>query len=129
MQRAPAYRDVVADVSAYLVARRSAASAAGVAPERLWLDPGLGFGKTFEHNLALLAALERFVALGPVLLGASRKSFLGALTGQLPAERLIGSLACAARAAQAGVAAVRVHDVKETHEMLAVLGRIGPMNK
>jgi dihydropteroate synthase len=129
MQRAPAYRDVVADVEAYLVARRGAATGAGVEPGRLWLDPGIGFGKTLEHNLALLAGLERFVALGPVLLGASRKSFLGALTGRLPAERLMGSLACAARAAQAGVAAVRVHDVRETREMLTVLGRIGPMNK
>jgi dihydropteroate synthase len=129
MQRAPAYRDVVAEVEAHLLARRRAATEAGVAPERLWLDPGIGFGKTLEHNLALFGALERFAALGPVLLGASRKSFLGALTGRLPAERLIGSLACVARAAQAGVAAVRVHDVAETRELLAVLGRIGPMNK
>lgn len=129
MQRSPTYQDVVADVAAYLVERRAAATRAGVLPERLWLDPGIGFGKTLEHNLALLSALERFTALGPILLGASRKSFLGALTGRLPADRVIGSLACVARATQAGVAAVRVHDVKETREMLAVLGRIGPMNK
>jgi dihydropteroate synthase len=100
-----------------------------VRPELLWVDPGIGFGKALEHNLALLLGLERFTALGPVLLGASRKSFLGALTGRLPAERLIGSLACVARGAQAGVAAVRVHDVRETRELLAVLRRIGPMNK
>jgi dihydropteroate synthase len=129
MQRAPAYGDVVAEVATYLAARRAAATRAGVRPERLWLDPGIGFGKALEHNLALLSGLERFAALGPVLLGASRKSFLGALTGRLPAERVIGSLACVARGAQAGVAAVRVHDVKETKELLAVLGRIGPMNK
>jgi dihydropteroate synthase len=126
MQRAPAYADVVGEVSAFLVERRAATLAAGVPPERVWLDPGIGFGKTLEHNLALLGSLERFAALGPVLLGASRKSFLGALTGRLPAERLLGSLACAARAAQAGVAAVRVHDVAATRELLDVLARVGP---
>jgi dihydropteroate synthase len=129
MQRAPEYADVVGEVEAHLAARHAAAARAGVAPERVLLDPGIGFGKTLDHNLALLSALERFTALGPVLLGASRKSFLGALTGRLPHERVIGSLACVARATQAGVAAVRVHDVNETREMLAVLGRIGPMNK
>lgn len=126
MQRAPTYDDVTAEVLASLAERRAAACAAGVPAARIWVDPGLGFGKTLEHNLALLRALERFTALGPVLVGASRKSFLGALTGRLPSERLLGSLACVARAAQAGVAAVRVHDVAATRELLVVLGRISP---
>jgi dihydropteroate synthase len=126
MQRSPAYADVQGEVARYLESRRAAALEAGVPPGRLWLDPGLGFGKTLEHNLALLQGLERLTALGPVLLGASRKSFLGALTGRLPAERLVGSLACAARAAQAGAAAVRVHDVGPTRELFAVLSRVMP---
>ena len=127
MQRAPSYGDVVAEVAAFLEQRLGAARSAGIAAERLWIDPGLGFGKTLEHNVALLAGLERFVAQGRVLLGASRKSFLGALTGRLAPERLLGSLACAARAAQAGVAAVRVHDVAPTRELLEVLSRIAPV--
>lgn len=126
MQRAPAYGDVLAEVAAFLAARRDAALACGVARERIWVDPGIGFGKTLEHNLALLQGLERLSAVGPVLLGASRKSFLGALTGRPAPERLLGSLACAARAAAAGVAAVRVHDVAATRELLDVLARISP---
>ncbi|MFM8980779.1 MAG: dihydropteroate synthase [Planctomycetia bacterium] len=126
MQRAPEYGDVLAEVAAFLSARRAAALAAGVSRERLWVDPGIGFGKTLEHNLALLQGLERLEAVGPVLLGASRKSFLGALTGRPAPERLLGSLACAARAAAAGVAAVRVHDVAATRELLDVLCRISP---
>ena len=126
MQRAPAYRDVVAEVLAHLEARRGAAEAAGVSRARIWIDPGIGFGKTLEHNLALFQALERFTAAGPVLLGASRKSFLGALTGRGAPERLLGSLATAARALQAGVAALRVHDVAATRELLEVLSRITP---
>lgn len=126
MQRAPAYVDVVAEVLTFLDERRRTALDAGVSASRLWLDPGIGFGKTLEHNLALLQSLERFVALGSVLLGASRKSFLGTLTGRLPEERLVGSLAAAARGAEAGVAALRVHDVAATRELLAVLARIAP---
>ncbi|MCC7139939.1 MAG: dihydropteroate synthase [Planctomycetes bacterium] len=127
MQRAPRYGDVVEEVLAHLVARADAAQAAGVPPERIWVDPGIGFGKTFAHNEALLRALERFVATGrPVLLGASRKAFLGAITGRPVLERLAGSLACAARAAQAGVRAVRVHDVAATVDLLAVLDRVAP---
>jgi dihydropteroate synthase len=126
MQRAPEYRDVVAEVRAFLADRRDAALAAGVDPTRVWVDPGIGFGKTLEHNLALLQGLESFTSLGPVRGGASRKSFLGALTGRPAPERLLGSLACAARAHHAGVAAVRVHDVAETVELLKVLQRISP---
>ena len=126
MQRAPAYRDVLAEVEAFLLERRAAAEAAGVRRERVLLDPGLGFGKTLEHNLALLAGLERLTAHGPLLLGASRKSFLGSLTGRLPADRLVGSLAAAARGCFAGVTDLRVHDVAETAELLRVLARISP---
>lgn len=126
MQAAPHYDDVLADVAAHLVARRDAAADAGVPPERIWIDPGIGFGKTLEHNLTLLRNLEAFVRLGtPVLLGASRKSFLGRLTDRPePGERLAGSLACALRALEAGVRAVRVHDVRETREILDVFTRI-----
>ena len=91
------------------------------------MDPGIGFGKTLEHNLEILRSLERFVADGiPVLLGASRKSFLGRLTGREVTGRLAGSLACVARARQAGVRAVRVHDVRESVDLLRVLESTAP---
>jgi dihydropteroate synthase len=128
MQDAPRYDDVVAEVEAFLLARALTAMAAGVARERIWLDPGIGFGKTPAHNLALLAALPRFVALGyPVLLGASRKRFIAALDplGAEADARLGGSLAAHLHGAAAGVAAVRVHDVRETVQALAVWGAIG----
>jgi len=126
MQAAPTYEDVTAEVAAYLESRAAAAVAAGVDGARLWIDPGIGFGKSLDHNLTLLRDLERFVGLGrPVLLGASRKSFLGTLTGRSePAERLAGSLACALRGLEAGVDAVRVHDVRETRELLDVFTQI-----
>jgi dihydropteroate synthase len=127
MQDDPRYDDVVAEVTAWLAQRARAAADAGVPPERTWIDPGIGFGKTAEHNETLLRGLDALVATGlPVLLGASRKSFLGRITGRPPPERLAGSLACAARAHQAGVAAVRVHDVAATVDLLDVLSRIGP---
>jgi len=123
MQTAPRYDDVAGEVEAFLLARAEAAMAAGVAREKIWLDPGVGFGKTLEHNLALLRALPRLVALGfPVLLGASRKRFIAAIdrTANDPADRLGGSLAVALEGARAGVAAIRVHDVAETRQALAV---------
>jgi dihydropteroate synthase len=123
MQAAPHYDDVVAEVAAFLAARAEAAMAAGVAREKIWLDPGIGFGKHMtRHNLPLLAGLDRIVALGfPVLLGASRKRFIGALDGDAPADaRLGGSIAAALAGAAAGVAAVRVHDVRETVQALSV---------
>jgi dihydropteroate synthase len=127
MQDDPRYDDVVAEVEAFLLARAEAAMAAGVDRARIWLDPGIGFGKTPAHNLALLAALPRFVALGfPVLLGASRKRFIASLdplAGEA-AGRLGGSLAAALAGALAGVAAVRVHDVRETVQALAVQAAI-----
>lgn len=115
------YDDVVQEVCAYLAGRAAAAVAAGVAPAKVWLDPGLGFAKTADHSLALMSALERVVALGfPVVLGASRKSFLRAVDPAAASadQRLGGSLAAAIRGAEAGVAVVRVHDVAETRQAL-----------
>ena len=126
MQAAPAYEDVVAEVAAALETRAAAAVAAGISADRIWIDPGIGFGKTLAHNLALLRALESLVGRGrPVLLGASRKSFLGTLTGaSVPDRRLAGSLACVVRALEAGVAAVRVHDVAASRDILRVFTSI-----
>jgi len=127
MQQAPRYDDVVAEVSEFLLQRASAAMAGGVTRDRIWLDPGIGFGKTLTHNLALLAHLDRIVALGfPVLLGASRKGLIQALDpmATAPADRLAGSLAAALAGAQAGVAAVRVHDVRETVQAMKVWSAI-----
>jgi len=127
MQAEPHYDDVVAEVAAFLAERAEAAMAAGVARERIWVDPGIGFGKhMIRHNLPLMAGLDRIVALGfPVLLGASRKSFIGALSGGASADqRLGGSIAAALVGASAGVAAVRVHDVAETVQALNVQAAI-----
>ncbi|HXA37791.1 MAG TPA: dihydropteroate synthase [Phenylobacterium sp.] len=123
MQAEPRYDDVVGEVAAFLAARAEAAMAAGVARDRIWLDPGVGFGKhRTRHNLPLLAGLDRIVALGfPVLLGVSRKSFIGALDDGAEADRRLGgSIAGALAGAAAGVAAVRVHDVRETVQALRV---------
>ncbi|MDQ3124548.1 MAG: dihydropteroate synthase [Pseudomonadota bacterium] len=123
MQADPHYDDVVAEVVGWLTARADAAMAAGVARERIWLDPGLGFGKTAAHNLALTAGLDRLVATGfPVLYGASRKRTIQTIdpTATDPADRLGGSLALALEAARAGAAILRVHDVRETVQALAV---------
>jgi len=123
MQAEPRYDDVVGEVAAFLAARADAAMAAGVARDRIWLDPGVGFGKhRTRHNLPLLAGLDRIVALGfPVLLGVSRKSFIGALDDGAEADRRLGgSIAGALAGAAAGVAAVRVHDVRETVQALRV---------
>jgi len=125
MQDAPIYGDVVAEVAAFLAARAEAARTAGVAAERIWVDPGIGFGKHREHNLALLAGLERLVALGyPVVVGASRKGFLGSLTGASLDERLAPSLAAAVLAAAAGARALRVHDVAATRAALAIANAV-----
>ncbi len=125
MQADPHYDDVVAEVRAWLASRVEAARASGIASDRILVDPGLGFGKTAEHNLQILQRLETLVQDGvPVMLGASRKSFLGRITGRGPGGRLGGSLACVARAFEAGVGAVRVHDVGPTRDLLDVLGRI-----
>ena len=132
MQEDPRYSDVVAEVAAFFRERLSAFSARGGDAGKVWLDPGIGFGKTLEHNLEILSRLEELRALGrPLVLGASRKSFIGGVLGEpgrpLPAqERLPGSLAAACRAAEAGAYAVRVHDVKETREALDVYARMRP---
>lgn len=125
MQAAPAYEDVVSEVSAFLSRRLEAAGAAGIPPGAVVLDPGIGFGKTLDHNLALLAGLGRIAAAGrPVLVGVSRKSVVGALTGRAVGERLAGSLALAAYLALRGAAVLRVHDVKETCDAVRIVDRM-----
>jgi dihydropteroate synthase len=112
MQDNPHYGDVVGEVRRFLAARLSACRAAGIAADALAVDPGFGFGKTLEHNLALLEALEEFTTLGaPLLVGLSRKSMIGTLTGRPPNDRVAGSVALAAIAASRGAAIVRAHDV------------------
>jgi dihydropteroate synthase len=124
MQEAPHYGDVVGEVCAFLAERAEAARAAGIPADRIWLDPGIGFGKRPAHNLALLAGLEPLVALGyPIVIGASRKGFLGGLAGEPPdpvEARLPASLAAAVLAAAGGARVVRVHDVAATRRALAV---------
>lgn len=122
MQRDPRYESVVGEVRAYLAARVEDLAARGLARETMAVDPGIGFGKTLEHNLRLLARLEDLAALGrPVVVGVSRKSFLGRLTGREPGERLAGSLAAAAWAAARGARVLRAHDVKETCDLARVV--------
>ena len=122
MQRKPRYQDVVADVRAFLEERLAFALERGVAEERIWLDPGIGFGKTVEHNLELLRRLDEIVAIGrPVVVGSSRKSFLGKLTGGRDAgERLAGTLATSVLAFERGASVFRVHDVAEVRDALRV---------
>jgi dihydropteroate synthase len=122
MQLDPRYDDVVLDVYDWLEARISACEAAGIGRERIVVDPGIGFGKTVAHNLALLASLSIFHGLGcPILLGASRKSFIGRLGGGAPADRRMpGSVAAALLGAAQGVQMLRVHDVAETRQALAL---------
>lgn len=115
MQTRPVYDDVVHEVKDFLRDRMVQLHAAGIATDQVIFDVGIGFGKTLEHNLQLLGALRSFTTLGrPLLLGVSRKSFIGALTGANVAERLPGSLACACLAIEAGVQIIRTHDVTET---------------
>ncbi len=122
MQAAPRYDDVVAEVLAFLRARIDACEEAGIARSRVIVDPGFGFGKRIEDNVALLRALPRLVALGvPVLVGVSRKSMIGTMTGQTATDdRLAGSVAAALWAARHGAAVLRVHDVAATRDVLAV---------
>jgi len=121
MQQAAIYDDVVVNVIAFLRARAAACLVAGIARERIIVDPGFGFGKTVEHNLELLRRLPEIVALGyPVLAGLSRKSTIGALTGRDVGERMAGSIAAALAAVVRGAAIVRVHDVRETMDALKI---------
>lgn len=124
MQSSPRYVDPVAEVAAFLAERAAAAEAAGVDARRILVDPGIGFGKTLEHNLALLRELKRTGGGRPVLLGASRKSFIDGIRTAPPEERLPGSLAAAAAALDAGAAVVRTHDPAETRQFLAVMRAI-----
>jgi dihydropteroate synthase len=121
MQDQPHYDDVVADVHRFLAQRILDCQFAGVDKARLLVDPGFGFGKTLEHNLSLLRELSRFGDLGvPVLVGLSRKSMIGALTGRAAGERVVGSVTAALLAVQRGAAIVRVHDVAATRDALSV---------
>jgi len=125
MQANPAYRDVVAEVRDFLAARAAACIAVGVGPARIVVDPGFSFGKTTEHNLRLLARLDAIAALGyPVLVGLSRKSSLGRITGETPDDRLPASLTGAILAVQRGAKIVRVHEVAATRNALAVLAAV-----
>jgi dihydropteroate synthase len=128
MQDDPRYGDVVAEVHDWLADRIDACAAAGIPRDGIVVDPGIGFGKTLDHNLELLRNLDRFHDLGcPILLGVSRKGFIGRLGGGAPAHaRLPGSLAAALAGVRQGVHILRVHDVAETRQALAVWGAIFP---
>jgi dihydropteroate synthase len=122
MQDDPRYDDVVAEVAQFLAQRADAAMAAGIARERIWVDPGIGFGKTLAHNLTLLDRLDAIAALGfPVVLGTSRKSFLGRLTGrENPRERAVATAATSVLGLERGASVFRVHDVAATRDALLV---------
>jgi dihydropteroate synthase len=121
MQIDPRYDDVVSETRVFLLERVAVCKAAGIADERIVIDPGFGFGKTLEHNLDLLRRLDCFAQIGlPVLVGLSRKSLLGQITGQLADERMSASIAAALLAAQHGARIIRVHDVAATRDALAV---------
>jgi len=125
MQRDPQYEDVVAEVTAFLAQRVEAAQQAGVARERIVIDPGFGFGKSTGHNLELLQGLSTIAGLGqPVLVGLSRKSLFGKITGKPVADRVSASVAAALLAVERGAALVRVHDVAATRDALLVLNAI-----
>lgn len=125
MQNDVSYGDVLAEVRQFLVERLFACEMAGIAKKNIVIDPGFGFGKHLEHNLALLANLDGFGLLGlPVLAGVSRKSMIGQITGRALDQRVAGSAAAALLAAQNGAAIIRVHDVAETKDALAVLAAV-----
>ncbi len=125
MQREAVYGDVAAEVVAFLEARMDACSAAGIAPERIVLDPGFGFAKNLEHNLSLFKHLERLHRLGrPLLVGVSRKTMIGQALGREVGERLYGSLALAALAVSQGARILRVHDVAETVDVVRMIAAV-----
>jgi dihydropteroate synthase len=128
MQADPRYGDVLAEVRGFLRSRVDACLAAGIPRARVAVDPGFGFGKALEHNLALLAGLSGIAEDGqPVLAGLSRKRLIGALTGRAEGDRLAGSLAAAVVAAINGARIIRAHDVRETVDALAVLAASGAL--
>jgi dihydropteroate synthase len=121
MQADPRYDDVVSEVKAFLEERLAFAVGEGVREDGIWLDPGIGFGKTIDHNLELLRRLDEIVAIGrPVMVGASRKSFLGKLTGQPERERVAGTIATNVIALERGASVFRVHDVRPNVDALRV---------
>lgn len=121
MQDDPRYDDVVAEVKAFLAERLEAATAAGIAEDKVWLDPGIGFGKTAAHNMELLRRLGELRDLGrPLVIGTSRKSFIGKVDGSAAGERLGGTIASSVLAAAEGAEVLRVHDVAEVRQALAV---------
>lgn len=125
MQASPVYRDVVAEVRGFLEERARVCRTAGISADRLALDPGFGFGKTLEHNLTLLRHLRELGAGGlPVMVGLSRKSMVGKLTGRAEGERLLGSVVLAVMAAVEGASIVRAHDVASTVEALKIVAAV-----
>jgi dihydropteroate synthase len=125
MQEAPAYGDVVEDVKGFLAERIDFATGAGIAEDRIWVDPGIGFGKTVDHNLELLRRLGELRDLGrPILIGTSRKSFIGRLTGRDVDQRLGGTIASNVLALRAGADVLRVHDVAQLREAMRVADAI-----
>jgi dihydropteroate synthase len=125
MQQDPRYDDVVSDVLAFLLERVDAAAGAGVDRDRIWIDPGIGFGKTLEHNLALLRETSRFAGTGlPVLVGASRKAFIGRIDGSDESHRVGGTIAACLAAMEGGAAMVRVHDVAQVAQAVRVRAAI-----
>ena len=129
MHHDPSYGDVVSDVKAFLEERLAFAVAEGVAEDRIWLDPGIGFGKNVDHNLELLRRLGEIVAIGrPVVVGTSRKSFLGKLAGGRDADdRLPGTIATNVMALERGASVFRVHDVRAVSDALRVAAAtVGP---
>jgi dihydropteroate synthase len=125
MQENPTYEDVVDDVKGFLAERLRAAVAAGIDEERIWLDPGIGFGKTAEHNLELLRRLSELRGLGrPLVIGTSRKGLIGKVDGSDAGERLGGTIASSVLAAAEGAEVLRVHDVAEVGQAMAVAGAI-----
>ncbi len=119
MQEDPTYEDVIGEISSFLLERAESARKAGLSEEKIIIDPGIGFGKKLEHNLEIIKRLDEFTSFGyPVLLGASRKSFLGEVLGKEAEERLYGSLAVASSAVGKGVSILRVHDVRETVDVV-----------
>ncbi len=125
MQRAPQYGSVVDDVRDFLRGRMQAAEQAGIAAEQILLDPGIGFGKNLEHNLTLLAGLDAFQSLGrPILVGVSRKAFIGEVLGRRTDDRLMGTAAAVAAALLRGAGMVRVHDVKAMQDVVRMIHAI-----
>ncbi len=128
MQRSPRYGDVVEEVRAWLAARRDALTAAGIAAERIALDPGIGFGKTAAHNLAILNHLARFRELGrPLLVGLSRKAFIGHVLGDASPDRAPGTIGAALAAARQGADIFRVHDIAAVRQALLLFDAAGGM--